>query len=374
MSYGYDGDGKRVEKVGSEIYWYGLGSEPLMETDWSGNLENEYVFIGGKRIARRDASGNVYYYLGDDLGTSRVIATSSGTKCYDADFGPYGQEDAYLNTCPQNYKFTGKERDAESGNDYFGARYYASTMGRFLSPDWAAKAEPVPYAKLDNPQNLNLYSYVENNPLNTVDTDGHERLKIVYRAFIPQKSIHFMGRTYAGDNRGFSTVSGASSRTTITVLIETDPSIRPGNPIISQTSSAGQSRQLNANGDTINSATATQGLPTATGSRDANGDAVVNITQDVKNPLSPVPQFMTPGITANLNVSVTPNGSTVSATGTASNFPSEELNVTGPSGATTPVFQFTPSPGSSPFSLFLPDRNVNATAHPCQSGQSGCSP
>ena len=54
------------------------------------------------------------------------------------------------------YRCTGKERDTESGNDYFGARYYASSMGRFLSPDWSAKAEPVPYAKLDNPQSLNL--------------------------------------------------------------------------------------------------------------------------------------------------------------------------------------------------------------------------
>jgi RHS repeat-associated protein len=69
--------------------------------------------------------------------------------------------------------FTGKERDAESGNDYFGARYYASTLGRFLSPDWSAKAEPVPYAKLDDPQTLNLYSYVRNNPLSGVDPDGH---------------------------------------------------------------------------------------------------------------------------------------------------------------------------------------------------------
>ena len=47
---------------------------------------------------------------------------------------------------------SGKERDAESGNDYFGARYYASNMGRFMSPDWSAKIEPVPYAKLDDPQ------------------------------------------------------------------------------------------------------------------------------------------------------------------------------------------------------------------------------
>jgi RHS repeat-associated protein len=68
---------------------------------------------------------------------------------------------------------TGKERDAESGNDYFGARYYESSMGRFMSPDWSAKAEPVPYAKLDNPQSLNLYEYVLNNPLHGVDPDGH---------------------------------------------------------------------------------------------------------------------------------------------------------------------------------------------------------
>jgi len=49
------------------------------------------------------------------------------------------------------HHFTGKERDSESGNDYFGARYYASSMGRFFSPDWSAKAEPVPYSKLDDP-------------------------------------------------------------------------------------------------------------------------------------------------------------------------------------------------------------------------------
>ena len=70
-------------------------------------------------------------------------------------------------------RYTGKERDAESGNDYFGARYYASSMGRFMSPDWSAKAEPVPYAKLGDPQTLNLYAYVGNNPLDRTDPTGH---------------------------------------------------------------------------------------------------------------------------------------------------------------------------------------------------------
>jgi RHS repeat-associated protein len=77
----------------------------------------------------------------------------------------------HLNAVRSHY--TGKERDTESGNDYFGARYYASTMGRFLSPDWSAKEEPVPYAKLDDPQSLNLYVYVLNNPLTRFDLDGH---------------------------------------------------------------------------------------------------------------------------------------------------------------------------------------------------------
>ena len=74
--------------------------------------------------------------------------------------------------------FTGKERDTESGNEYFEARYYSSAMGRFMSPDWSAKEEPVPYAKLDDPQTLNLYSYVQNNPLVGVDKDGHDPLTL----------------------------------------------------------------------------------------------------------------------------------------------------------------------------------------------------
>jgi RHS repeat-associated protein len=72
---------------------------------------------------------------------------------------------------------TGKERDAESGNDYFGARYYGSSMGRFMSPDFQddeTDPEPVPWANFENPQSLNLYSYVYNNPLAHADPDGHD--------------------------------------------------------------------------------------------------------------------------------------------------------------------------------------------------------
>ncbi len=74
---------------------------------------------------------------------------------------------------PTENHYTGKERDTESGNDYFLARYYNSNTGRFLSPDWSAKYEPVPYANLSDPQSLNLYAYVRNNPLGVIDVDGH---------------------------------------------------------------------------------------------------------------------------------------------------------------------------------------------------------
>ncbi len=68
---------------------------------------------------------------------------------------------------------SGKERDVETGLDYFGARYYGSPQGRWTIPDWSSMPEPVPYAELVDPQTLNLYAYVRNSPLGSVDQDGH---------------------------------------------------------------------------------------------------------------------------------------------------------------------------------------------------------
>jgi RHS repeat-associated protein len=107
------------------------------------------------------------------LGTSRLITQNNGAVCYDADFDPYGGEHAYTNTCPQNYRFEGKERDSETGNDDFGARSYSSRFGRWLSADWSNVPVPVPYANLTNPQTLNLYSMVIDDPESFADLDGH---------------------------------------------------------------------------------------------------------------------------------------------------------------------------------------------------------
>jgi RHS repeat-associated protein len=180
-SYTYDGVGGRVKKCnscasasGGTLYWTGSGGDTLVETDLAGNLKYEYIFFNGHRVARRDGTTNPpYYYFADHLGSTSVVTNSTGGVQDESDYFPYGGEIVISNLQPQNYKFNGKERDTESGLDEFGARYYANGLGRFVQPDWAAKPVDVPYANFGNPQSLNLYSYVENNPTTMGDPDGH---------------------------------------------------------------------------------------------------------------------------------------------------------------------------------------------------------
>jgi RHS repeat-associated protein len=184
MSYIYDGDGKRVEKCTAgttpgvcatnptgTLYWTGTGSDPLVETDLAGNVLEDYIFFKGKRIARRDASTKaVHYYFSDHLGTHSLITDANGTMPpqEESDFYPYGGEILVSGSDPNHYKFTGKERDAESGLDSFGARYDASSMGRFMTPDPLY----LEIHRMVDPQQLNLYAYGKNNPLKFTDPSG----------------------------------------------------------------------------------------------------------------------------------------------------------------------------------------------------------
>jgi RHS repeat-associated protein len=167
VTYIYDGDGKRVQKSNGKLYWYGMASDPITETDLAGNNPDEYVFFGGKRIARRKSTGEINYYFADHLGTSRVVASATGGILDDSDYYPFGGERAILSSSGNNYKFTGKERDSESGLDYFGARHMGSSLGRFMSVDPSS----VSIDKF-NPQSWNRYSYTYNNPLKYVDQNG----------------------------------------------------------------------------------------------------------------------------------------------------------------------------------------------------------
>jgi RHS repeat-associated protein len=160
-TFEYDGEGRRVKK-GNETYVY----------DAFGNLAAEY---GGTV-----STAGTQYLTTDHLGSTRLITnTANGAEPRCIDYFPFGEEiprpsvACYTPTTEPRQKFTGKERDTETGLDYFGARYMSAAQGRFTTPDWSETPQPVPYADFADPQTLNLYSYVRNNPLIGKDDDGH---------------------------------------------------------------------------------------------------------------------------------------------------------------------------------------------------------
>ncbi len=177
-SFVYDGEGRRVQKTSPS------GVVTTYVHDAMGNLAAEYS-------AGADPASGTQYLSADHLGSTRLVTDANGNPVRCFDYLPFGEEiPAGMNgrtgcyetmgspqypTSPDvaDQKFTGKERDAETGLDYFGARYFSSAQGRFTSPDWSATPAPVPYADFRDPQTLNLYSYVRNNPLRLRDEDGH---------------------------------------------------------------------------------------------------------------------------------------------------------------------------------------------------------
>ncbi|MFL6436911.1 MAG: RHS repeat-associated core domain-containing protein [Terriglobales bacterium] len=176
VTYTYDGDGNRVNKSSGKLYW-NASVGMIAESNLSGTFSKEYVYFNGQRIARKDISNkSVHYYFSDHLQSTSIVTNATGGIEQESDYYPWGMERVITDTTPSAnvYKFTGKERDSESGLDEFGARYYGSSLGRFMTPDWAAKPVTVPYAHFGNPQSLNLYSYVQNNPTTVGDPDGHE--------------------------------------------------------------------------------------------------------------------------------------------------------------------------------------------------------
>ncbi len=186
-NYAYDGAGKRVKKVtpsGTTIYVY----------DAEGQMVAEYSTVAPQ------GTGGTSYLTADSLGTPRVITDQSGNVKARHDYKPFGEEIGLVGgrNLDQHYaaadnldvKFTGKRRDAETGLDFFEARYYSSTQGRFTSPDEfsggpdefydfhdLAAANPTFYADLTDPQSLNKYHYAYNNPLLYVDPDGHQGVR-----------------------------------------------------------------------------------------------------------------------------------------------------------------------------------------------------
>ncbi|MGH9803503.1 MAG: RHS repeat-associated core domain-containing protein, partial [Blastocatellia bacterium] len=193
--YVYDADGKRVRRiVGSTETWqvYGLEGELIAEYPVNGAAstpQKEYgyrsgqmLIVGGCDVAR--------WIVADHLGTPRMEVDPGGslTTMRRHDYLPFGEEltvgmgNSSIRTTGMGYtadcvrqRFTEKERDTETGLDFFEARYFGSVQGRFTSPDplgfWTLE-EQARDEHISNPQRWNKYVYVINNPLHYVDPDG----------------------------------------------------------------------------------------------------------------------------------------------------------------------------------------------------------
>ena len=151
-------------------------------------------------------TGGTSYLTADNLGTPRIITGADGTVKGRHDYLPFGEEIAanygnrnsvtdghplvpsYEANDNLKQKFTGKERDNETGLDYFGARYYYNEQGRFTStdPSWASEA-------LINPQSWNRYTYCYNIPLAYMDHNGKWPTPIhnqIIKEAFPGLSVH----------------------------------------------------------------------------------------------------------------------------------------------------------------------------------------
>jgi RHS repeat-associated protein len=203
--YKYDGDGKRVKKV------VGTGqATTIFVYDVMGQMVAEYA------TTTPSGNGGTSYLTADSLGTPRVITDASGNVKARHDYLPFGEEVSAGvggRTTGQGYvvdnvaqKFGGKIQDSETGLDYFGVRYYGSTLGRFISVD------PGPFVPAD-PQSWNRYGYVQNNPLKFIDPDGR-KLRLTgdsandFLAYLEQKT----GLDLEIDKKGNVTIVKGSSR------------------------------------------------------------------------------------------------------------------------------------------------------------------
>jgi RHS repeat-associated protein len=108
----------------------------------------------------QDQGPATQFHLGDHLGSSTVVVDAAGAWVNTEEFAPYG-ETTFGSFAKKRYRFTGKERDEESGLNYHTARYYAPWLGRWASPD-----------PIGMKGGVNAYSYCHGSPIAAVDPRG----------------------------------------------------------------------------------------------------------------------------------------------------------------------------------------------------------
>ena len=202
-AYIYDGEGQRVRKlVGENLrYVYSIGGQLIAEfSGASGTLLKEYIYGAHGLLATIEPTAvnpnGTRYTTADNLGSPRVVTNSSASLVSRHDYMPFGEElsaGVGGRTTAMGFpgssdglrqKFTSKERDVETGLDYFDARYYASMQGRFTGADPfdinlerqetrdSEEADALFLKYIAQPQHWNHYAYALNNPLKYVDPDG----------------------------------------------------------------------------------------------------------------------------------------------------------------------------------------------------------
>lgn len=242
-TYQYGPSGERWSKnVSGNSYGYFYGASGRLIADYGPTGGSNSVYLGGLRLAQVQYSGapgstynvanwNIFhYYLADLLGTTDQLVNSTGTILTvvdDQDFFPFGGAVSNVGTVanpdPTRFKYTGQERDAETGLDFFGARFYNSTLGRWMSADWSAGPSAIPYADVAAPQSMNLYSYGGNNPTSTRDQDGH----VISYIDGQQQGDPFGGGGFGGASQvsGVSDLGNEFNVTSAPEIIAVDPGV-----------------------------------------------------------------------------------------------------------------------------------------------------
>jgi len=167
-TYYYDGAGLRVKKVsgGTTTRYIFSGTRVIAEYVNGaavGSPTREYVYAGSQLVATLNSTGTPTYHHPDHL-SARINSNGSGSLVGQQGNYPFGQA-WYSSSTTTKWRFTSYERDAESNLDYAIFRYDSNRLGRFMSPDPLA-------GSIRNPQSLNRYSYVNNDPVNLIDPLG----------------------------------------------------------------------------------------------------------------------------------------------------------------------------------------------------------
>jgi RHS repeat-associated protein len=164
-TYQYDGNGVRVRKVagGTTTVYIFSGTKVIAEYV-NGGLSREYIYAGSQLIATEEGGTRKYHHA-DHLSV-RVTTDTSGNIVNQRGHYPFG-ETWYESGTAEKWKFTTYERDSETLNDYAVFRSYINRFGRFSSPDPLA-------GSISDPQSLNRYAYVFNDPANLSDPLGLE--------------------------------------------------------------------------------------------------------------------------------------------------------------------------------------------------------